>query len=245
MKTLACLALVLGASFGCVDDASDDYPVAPGGGGEQTGTSGGGETGDGDGSTNMIQGRICRVTDLLAWSACAPANTGLGGMTVGLGGATATTNDDGTFSMPAQSGSLLSWSVSGPGLMTTNTPFSPSTTIPVIDAAVYESLLASHGIFAPDGTGAILGNVVRGGRPVGNISVSTTPTSQFGPFYDTMPSGFSINASGTRGVFWVPGLTFGGTNMNIRDLATGGSTQVNGVSVINGGITILDSVAMP
>jgi len=74
--------------------------------------------------------------------------------------------------------------------------------------------------------------------------VTSLPSSPFGPFYDG-PHAFTRDRTGARGVFFVPGLAAGTTQLTFRDLATSGETIVNGVTVRSGGITILDSMTLP
>ena len=45
-----------------------------------------------------------------------------------------------------------------------------------------------------------------------------------------------------RGVIWVPGVALGPTQLTFDDVATSGSTTVDGVRVIDGGITIMSAV---
>jgi hypothetical protein len=83
-----------------------------------------------------------------------------------------------------------------------------------------------------------------GASPARGIGVMSLPTAPFGSFYDGTDA-FSRDRTGARGVFFVPGLATGTTQLTFRDLATAGETIVNGVTVRNGGVTILDSVTLP
>jgi hypothetical protein len=113
---------------------------------------------------------------------------------------------------------------------------------------VYARELSSNGVMLPADTGAILGRVMGGGTsgasPARGIGVMSLPAAPFGSFYDGTDA-FSRDRTGARGVFFVPGLATGTTQLTFRDLATAGETIVNGVTVRNGGITILDSVTLP
>jgi hypothetical protein len=240
MKRLALLAVL--AASGCADEGADpdEFPVEPGGDhstGIPTPT---------DPGTAMLRGRVCVAMNLLNLSACRANN--LAGFMVSIGGQTAMTNERGEFAVPAPSGSLLDFTVSGPGAVTTTTPFSPSLTLPVIDADVWARALASNQIFGREGTGAILGNVVRGGVPAAGIEVSSSPIGEFAPLFDTEgPEGpvFGPDRTGARGVFFLPGIAAGSAGLTFRDPTAAAETNVAGVSVINGGVTILDSVALP
>lgn len=240
MKCFGLLAVLVAA--GCASELDpDEYPVYPSSNSDEptTGTSGTG----GDG---MLRGRVCVAMNLIDRGACRPDN--LAGFNVSIGGNTATTDETGAFEMPMPTGSLLAFTVSGMGAVTTTTPYSPSLTVPVIDADVYARTMASHQIFASEGTGAILGNVVRGGNPATGIEVSSTPAGSFSPLFDTIGDdgpGFGPDRTGARGVFWLPGIATGSAGLTFRDPATAAETTVAGISVVNGGVTILDSVTLP
>lgn len=241
MKRLGLLAVLVVA--GCADESldPDEYPVYPSSGADEPGS-----TTTGTGGAGMLRGRVCVATNLVNLSACRQGN--LGGFNVSIGGQSATTDETGAFEMPMPTGSLLSFTVSGMGAVTTTTPYSPSLTIPVIDADVYARAMGSHQIFAAEGTGAILGSVVRGGAPATGIEVSSTPTGMFSPLFDTVGDdgpGFGPDRTGARGVFWLPGIATGSAGLTFRDPATAAETTVAGISVINGGVTILDSVTLP
>lgn len=224
---------------GCGDDL-DDYPIVPGGpvGPGFAMPPGPGPGGpDGGADLTVVAGRVCRTLDLLDLSACAPI--GVGGMTVAINGVSTLTAPDGTFELAMPSASLMSFVVSGPGAITTTTPFSPSTTLRVIDADVFARALASNNIDLPLGTGAILGNIVRAGLPAAGFSVQSAPLSVFGPLFDDV-TGFGFDRTGARGIFLVPGVT-GPANL----VFSPGESLVAGIPVINGGVTLLDSIVMP
>jgi hypothetical protein len=232
--TRLALPLLL-AVVGCADSDDAEYPVEPT---EDDYTTPTGSTGS---TPGMLSGRICISNSISNLSQC--RQNDLEGFTVEIGGQSATTDTNGNFEVPAPTGSLLSFTVSGPGAVTTTTPYSPSTTLPVIDADVYARAMASHQIFASEGQGAILGTVMRQGQPARDITVTSDPLGSFSPFYDTDGPGLGVNATGARGVFWVPGLATGAAGLTFRD-AAGAETTVAGIQVVNGGVTILDSVAM-
>ena len=230
MKTLALLC-VFGA---CTDQVPDDYPVAINDTNVPPSTGGG--------NPNLISGRVCMSDSMIDLGNCSTA--GVGGLEVSIGSSSATTNDDGSFTIDRPTGSLLAFTVTGEGVVPTTTPFSPSQTIPAIDADVFARTMTSNGIELEDGAGIIRGSVVRAGEPLSGVTVSSAPVASFDPFFDGDPSGFDPDGTGSRGVFFVPGVTFGNASLTLND-PLGNSTLVNGVSVINGGVTILDSVVMP
>jgi hypothetical protein len=227
MKPAVALLLLTAA---CTDDI-DHYPVNPGGGGYVEPAAG---TGSGP-----ISGRVCVRGDLLDAGTCSA--TGAGGLTVDLDGTSVVTADDGTFELPAPTGAPTAFTVSGAGAITTTTPYDPSlTTLPVVDADVWASTMASNSISLPAGTGSILGTVTRGELPAGGVTVTSAPTSAFDPLFDT-DTGFGLPSTGARGVFLVPGVTAGMADLTFAP----GSTLVSGVPVVNGGVTILDSTILP
>jgi hypothetical protein len=224
MKCLVAVCLVAGCY---TDEDDEDFPIVPGSG--TTATSG---------TAGMLRGRACMSDDLTALGEC--ARRGVGGLSVTLGTSVAITADDGSFALVPPRGSLQSFTVSGAGAVTTTTPYAPGPFVPVINADVWASTLASNDIFLPPGTGSILGTVVRGREPAPGIMVSSTPGSAFGPFYDG-ETGFTLDRTGARGVFFVPGLAAGPSTLGFAP----GDLTVVGISVIEGGVTILDSVPMP
>jgi hypothetical protein len=218
----------------CTDEGFDDeFPVAPGaGGGMQLPPVG-----------SMLVGRICISDNLIDRTVCRTDN--LADVRVSIGGQSALTDGDGTFRVPMPAGSLLSFDVTGANVVRTTTPFSPSLVVPVVDADVFARTLTSNAIFVPEGTGAILGSIIAQNQPASNVVVVSEPAPFSPPLYDATDSGFAQNATGARGVFFLNGITAGGTNLTLRDVQTGGSSTVAGVQVVNGGITILDSLVLP
>ncbi len=224
------------AAAGCTGGGGGDdgdYPILPASGGDP-------------GSHDPVpgaRGRVCLATDLRDFGTCAVA--GAGGLVVSGGGASAITEDDGSFDLRPL-GEIDELMVSGPGVFPTFNPFDPSglPVVRAIDADVYARELATTGVLLPDDTGSILGRVVSSAGPASGVGVTSVPVAPFGPFYDGAGA-FTTDRTGARGVFFVPGLAPGAASLTFRDLATTGETLVNGVMVRNGGITILDSVALP
>jgi len=98
-ETLAFAIALAGCTGG-----GDDYPIQPGNGFPTTG-----------GTPGEIAGRVCLiVADPRALATC--ASGGAGGLTVTLGGVTATTAPDGTFTMVPPASANLVFAVTGPGM---------------------------------------------------------------------------------------------------------------------------------
>jgi hypothetical protein len=73
--------------------------------------------------------------------------------------------------------------------------------------------------------------------------VTSTPSPAFGPLFDgSTPTSWALDGTGARGVWWIPGVAAGTARVTLRDLATSGETTVDGVQVVNGGITIMDAI---
>ena len=229
MKTLALIALLAG----CAADTGDDFPLLTGGGSLPAA-----------GQAGVVSGRICVVTDPRNLAACSPS--GADGLTVTLASSAATTAQDGSFQVvvpPAASPATPMLSVTGPGFVPTQITMSSAASIPVLRADLFSQMLAANGITPSSGSGSILGTVVRGGVPAPGVTVTVTPAPAFAPRFDGgSPTSFALDATGARGVVWIPGVALGPTQLTFRDLATSGETTVNGVQVINGGITFMDAV---
>jgi hypothetical protein len=229
MKTFALIALLAG----CAADAGDDFPLLTGGGSLPA-----------SGQSGVVSGRICVVTDPRNLAAC--SISGADGLTVTLASSAATTATDGSFQLVAPAAATPATpmlSVTGPGIVPTQIAMSSAASIPVLRADLFSQMMAANGITPSSGSGSILGTVVRGGVPAPGVTVTVTPSPAFAPRFDgTSPTSFALDATGARGVVWIPGVALGPTQLTFRDLATSGETTVAGVQVINGGITIMDTV---
>ena len=239
---------VAATSAACTNAGEDNLPVNPGGGpfGPVTGkvVVGGGGSGSGSG-TALVRGRVCVIqNDAAALGDC--ATSGAGGLTVALGGATTTTADDGTFAMPAPQGTNLTFDVTGAGIVPSTRAFSPGNVIPAMNQQLFDQVLAANGIVLTPGSGSIFASVVdRGGQPLRGVTVTSTPSPAFGPYYDgTQPTPWTLDATGARGVIFLPGLdtTLGPTSLTFDHLGTSTETTVGGVQVVDGGITFVDTV---
>lgn len=219
----------------CATDAETELPVEPG-------TNGSAATGGEDEAGNtgaMLRGRVCVVSDIFA-NQC--ANSGAGGISVSLGDQTTTTADNGMFAMTPPAGTGLSFLISGADVVTTSQALNATMRIPVLQQAVFSRMMAENGITTTAGTGTIFASLVRGGQPVQGVGAQSTPSPAFGPFYDgTMPTPWTLDATGQRGIVWFPGVTAGPADLSFNT-GTGGEAIVGGVQVINGGITMVETV---
>jgi hypothetical protein len=230
MKRLACVLLFAA----CASEPGTELPVEPGTNGSAA-TMGNDEVDN----TSMLRGRVCVVNDVFS-NQC--AKTGAGGLSVSLGGETALTNDDGTFALTPSAGTGLSFLISGADVVTTSQALNPTMRIPVLRQSVFSRMMAENGITTTAGTGSIFASLIRGGQPVEGIGAQSTPSPAFGPFYDgTMPTPWTLNATGQRGIVWFPGMTAGPADLSFNT-GTGGEAIVGGVQVINGGITMVETI---
>jgi hypothetical protein len=218
--------------------AGEDRPVLPGGDDDESVTPGGRDAGIGDasqGDGSAILGRVCLLSDLRDLAGCAV--TGASGLTVTLGNQTAITAADGTFIMPAPSGSTLVWRVTGTGVVPSRMAFSAVPVIPVMPDSLYNDLTLANGVIINAGQGAVVVRLVTPqGADVpgatGNIVTATYPA-----FYDgNSASLWNQSSTGTQGVIWIPGVPAGSANLG---LAVGGATTTLPTTVDDGGITFL------
>jgi hypothetical protein len=205
MRRLAGLLLLFAP--GC-SDLPEDYPVAPGGwapGGNNGRDSGVDDSGDGGA---MIAGRVCVVGDLRDLETCAVADAG--GLTVSLGTRTATTAEDGAFTILAPAGSNLVWRVTGPTLITTVMPFGAVTKIPAVTDATFGAVLAGSGVVLSVGQGSLVARVVQAGQPVTGAIAVAAPDPQYDPYYDgDSATAWDQDSTGPAGLVWLTGVPVG------------------------------------
>jgi len=236
MRILIALASIACACLaGCTSSEEDDLPVQPGAGG----VSGGGKGGSTPGA---ITGRVCLVANPFALGTC--ADTGAGGLVVSLGGSTALTQANGAFSLAAPAGTGGSFTVAGPNIVTGSMPLSPANTIPVLSQEMFNEMLSGNSVTLQPGTGSVLATVVdRTGNPISGVTATSTPTSAFGPFFDSATgTQWTINQTGQAGIVFFPGVTVGPATLTFSDLGSTSETTVGGVQVIDGGLTIEEAV---
>lgn len=239
MQTLAWTVLAAGIAAGCATDGDDDLPIIPQGG---TPTVGGSRT------PNTFTSRVCRADDLQDLTRCT-TTTNNAGLSVTLEGTTTTTATDGTFTLPLPGANAtnLAIDVAGPGVIPTtfpvSNPFTGVGSVPVVDADLFARTLTSNNISLDPVSGSLLVNVTRDGVPASGITMTSSPMSAFGPFYDvSSPVTWGLGGTSTRGVILAPGLTAGMVDLSFNHIAGGLTTNVAGIPIRNGGVTILDTV---
>ncbi len=204
--------------------AGDDYPVLPpdmtidptlvdaathdGGGGDAAAID----------ALVGIAGRVCLYTDARAQQVCKP--TGAGGLTVNVGGKTATTAADGSFTIGTPTGTNPVWHVSGAMITTSVMPFGSSNQIPAILASDYLDLEGQNGASVQalsDGEAFV--RVVHAGAPLANAKGGSAPQSTYGPLYDTgnalVWNSGANQGTGAAGMVWFPGIAAGTATLSV------------------------------
>jgi hypothetical protein len=219
---------------GCTDADNSGLPVQPWGG-----ANGGG---GGASSTTSLTGRVCLVSDARVLAVCSDVLAG--GMVVSVGNLSTLTQTNGAFTLVVPTGTSTPVVVSSQRVVTTTMPLTQVSQVPVLPADLFNQVLVANGIALTPGSGTILASVVdRGGNPVVGAIATSTPSPAFGPFFDgTTPNAFTLNGTGARGVVLFPGVTVGPAMLTFSDLGSTSETTVDGVQVIDGGITIVDAV---
>jgi len=195
-------------------------------------------------SPSLISGRVCITSDLRAPGTCGVSDAS--GIIVTSGNSATTTDASGNFTIDTV-GANPTITVAGNGIVPTSTTpvrgnTSLQTIIPAISATAFDAAIAAIGVTPDPNTGAIIAMVSSNGSPAIGATVTTNPVSPFGPFFDgDTPQNWGIDGTGQRGVVLIPGLTAGMFDLTFEDALGGNSTLVDGVSVRNGGVTILDS----
>ncbi|HEY5926790.1 MAG TPA: hypothetical protein VIV11_34120 [Kofleriaceae bacterium] len=224
----------------CVDNLDSGFPIEPGGGSVTIGDTqeGQDQTQDEDPEV-LLRGRVCVVDDFFS-TTC--ATRGADGLTVILGDQITTTNADGTFAITPAFGTGLSFLVNGADIVTTTQALTPAARIRVMRQQLFADMMTANGIIGTVGTGSIFATLVRGGLPVQGAIATSTPSPAFGPFFDgTQPAPWALDATGARGIVWFPGMVAGPADLSFNTL-TGGEAIVGGVQVINGGITMVETI---
>ena len=209
-----CAAFVLVAA--CTN--SHNYPViGGGGGGGNVGVDGGGHVdGATDGATDAvpgdggtITGRVCLLTDLRDLTSC--ASTGASGLTVTLGAGSAigsaTTSDDGSFSLTKPAGTGLMWQVTGSTIVTSSMAYSADTKIPAVSSTDYATLQGDSGVTSTPGQGAVMARITQANSPLAGATASSNPAGQYLVEYaGSNANAWTQNATDAHGTAWLPGL---------------------------------------
>jgi hypothetical protein len=233
------LALLVACKTGGGDD---EFPVVPGGPG------GPGTMQDAAPPDMMsveagatIDGRICVVADLRNLNAC--ADSGANGITVTLGGKTATTAADGSFTIDTPSATQLVWRASGANIVPSVMAFGPSTNIPAVGVQTYSDLLGANSVVLQNNQGSIVAKLLRNGAAVTGATMSTSPIAQYATKYDgpTATAWTELRTAGA-GIAWIPGAQLGTNTVTVAPMTGTGATAM--LAVENGAITFA-TIALP
>jgi len=191
----------------------------------------------------ILSGRVCLLTDARDPESC--ASTGAANLTVHIGSNVAITAADGTFKIPAGTGT---WSVTGPNIVSSfkvkNDYF-----IPAMTRTMYDALIAANGIDLRQGEGSIMVHVIRNGAGYAGATAASAAQpnpAKYLPFYDNdanqndwnqIPS--TANAvTGSQGAVWLVGFDVGDATFTITPPAGGGTAVTEaGQPVIDQAIT--------
>lgn len=219
MKALIAGLLLLVAC----DDGLEMFPVSPGGGGGSSGTGfiDAGIRDDGGGDSGLtIRGCVCRLLDARFPTRC--ENTGSGNLVVSLDNFTATTDDDGSFTIARPTSTNLVWRVFGDTVVFPSAmSFGTTTTIPALDLGLYEDMIAASEVAPQAGDGQIIAQVKRGNTPLVNVTATTMPVADAVIQYDSgSATNWSSDATGQQGVIWVPGVAGANAQLDVQENAT-------------------------
>jgi hypothetical protein len=236
MKLSACLLLLL---VGCTDQGGPKYDINT-----PSGTATGNPAGGG-GTSARISGRVCVLADPQILDAC--SIKGAGGLSVNMGAATATTTADGSFTIEPDATTNIATtpiSVTGAGVIASQTSVHGSNIVPVMSNDLFDQMVLATGITTEANSGAIMATVnTNAGLAARGVTATANPTLAAGPFFDsTGTSPWTLDATGARGVAFFPNVsTIGPTSLTFTDPTTAGETTVDGVQVVDGGITYVDA----
>ncbi len=233
------VALVV--ATGCKADHPGFPIVGGGGGGGGTGTPPDSYIVDApDGGAGTLSGRVCVASDARQLDVCDP--TGAGGFTVMLGTATATTADNGDFSIDSQAGTDLVWVVTGTNMTTSLMPFGTVNLIPMLSTSTFNMVELGSGIEPVPGTGNVIAHTVHGGAPLANV-VATDTDENVSPYYDSATSPTiwvqnSATGTGSFGDIFLPTLGVATTTVNLTPMG-GSAVAIPNVPVAPDAITFI------
>ena len=216
----------------CTQPPTEMFPVNPGGGGA-IGSSylPDAAIATGDGSTTEISGRVCVVSDARNPVTCAA----MAGLTVRLGTATTTTAADGTFKIARPLGTGLIWRVDDARIAPSAMRFSTDTTIPALDATLYQQMLAATLAIEQPGDGAVIARFVKANAPVVGATVAASPAPEALYYDDVSVLEWDTDATGAFGVAWIPSIA-PTTNAQLQ-LQSTTTTTFSGIPVFADTIT--------
>lgn len=229
------LVLLLAVAVSCKTETN--YPVGGGGAGGGGGTSHADAATDGAGSGSAVA-RACVLTDPRDLTSCAAS--GAAGLTVALGNQTATTADDGSFTIAAPTGTNVEWDVTGSTVVESVTPYAGQAKISVMGTTMFADLRGANAVQPVAGYGDLLVRVVRSGAAVPGEVVTSVPVNDpYGTFYDGLTDqAWTQSATGAFGTAYLPSIPAGTTSVRI---SAGGTLQatISAIPITDGGMTFI------
>lgn len=193
----------------CNTGTGDDYYVEPGGGGGSFGNTTGAfpDAAPRDGG-GTISARVCGLSEILVWDECAA--TGLDGVMVMVGAASATARADGSFDIANPSGSNLVWRVNGNAQLASLREYPGELVIPSMPLADYQNLAADTNVLVNPQAGTIFAQVIHMGTPVASATASLSGLVDLVHYDDaTAPGDFGVDMTHDAGVIWFPNVPVG------------------------------------
>ncbi len=225
--------LLLAALLAGCKDAGDMLPVVPGGGGTGSSMQPDAAMIEEDGGTE-IQGRVCLLSDPRAPATCAAS--GADGLAVTLGGQSATTAGDGSFTIMRPSGTNLTWLVNGTGIEPGVMRAALGSTIPVLSSLLYGDMIAGMSAVVTTEDGAIIAQLRRNNAPFTDAVAVATPVPDSEVYYDGPGvSDWDFDSTGAAGVVWISAIPPGNASLAVDNGTV--QTTVGGIPVFAGAIT--------
>lgn len=187
----------------------------------------------------MITGHVCLAADPRMLTTC--ADTGAGGLSIRLGTETATTSDDGTFSIPGVT-ATGNWIVTGANIVTSVKVATGATyEIPALATTTYADMMTANDVTLAAGQGTLMAHTIHNGAGLVGVTGSTSPTATYSPLYDgtTSDGWLATVGTGANGVIWSPGLTVGNATLTAHPM-TGSNIATGSQSIQDGAITFVD-----
>ncbi len=219
----------------------------PGGGGIAGGGSGGSNIGSTvpDANPDLIEGFVCVLVDPRNFMSCSA--DAANGITVSLPGVgSATTAEDGTFTIARPTGTNLAWSITGDNVMPSTMGFGTSAIVFAITVETFSELVNANGIVFDPTQGTIIGQVVEAGSGAALVTVVAAPIGVFPDTFYAVPSdqqdwpGSTTSAFGT---FLIAGLTAGvGSAGSAGSAGSDTSTETLTITPSTGSAEILSNV---
>lgn len=196
-------------------------------------------------------GRVCVLSDLRKWGACAATGAGdLDVTAIAIGGVvgTTTTNDDGRFTLdlPADLPAAVIVSVTGAGIASSAILLDDpgAIRIPAPTSAHWIAVQNSSGLLLPDGTGTLAVRLQTTGDLAAGVAVDPNPAAQNLPIYDGAAADtWTFAETADAGVAIVAGAAPG--TMTLQATADSGSVDLGPYPIYDGVIFFTDAEFAP